>query len=273
MDKTFTTDQPVNLFVEIGKGTVELTATDTTESHVSVTGEGADDVHVEMRGTELSVVAPRQRAGFFKSEPDLHVRVTVPTGSEVGVRTGSADITGEGSWGTTQVKTGSGEIRFDRIDASAVMVTGSGDVALDDVSGELRAKSGSGDISVGRVDGSATITTGSGDIEIGHTGGATVAKTGSGDLRLASADHDVSFTTGSGEARVDRFARGRLTLKGASGDVEVGIPSGTPVWTDISTVTGRIRSDLQPTGAPEEGADHVELRAKTASGDIVLHQL
>ena len=273
MEQTFTTEHPVRLYVEIGKGEVELTATDTTESVVTVTGEGAEDVSVELNGDELSIVAPRQRSGFFRSEPDLHVEVTVPTGSECAVKTGSADVTGEGTWGTTQVKTGSGEIRFDRIDASTVMVTGSGDVELDEVSGELRAKTGSGDISVGRVVGAANLTSGSGDIEIGHTSGATVAKTGSGDLRLASADHDVSFSTGSGEARVDRFARGRLTVKGASGDVAVGIPAGTPVWTDISTVTGRIRSNLASTGAPEEGADHVELRAKTASGDIVLNQL
>ena len=61
--------------------------------------------------------------------------------------------------------------------------------------------------------------------------------------------------------------------KGASGDVRVGIPSGLPVWTDLSTVSGSIRSSLEGAGQPAEGQDHVELRAKTVSGDIVLTQI
>jgi len=64
--------------------------------------------------------------------------------------------------------------------------------------------------------------------------------------------------------------RGRVSAKGASGDVVVGIPAGVPVWTDITTVSGRIRLDLQGAGQPEEGQDHVELRARTVSGDVVL---
>ena len=53
----------------------------------------------------------------------------------------------------------------------------------------------------------------------------------------------------------------------------VGIPAGTPVWTDVSTVSGSIRSSLEGAGQPAEGEDHVELRAKTVSGDIVLTQI
>ena len=64
--------------------------------------------------------------------------------------------------------------------------------------------------------------------------------------------------------------RGRITAKGASGDIAIGVVAGVPVWTDITTVSGQIRSDLQGAGQPEEGQDHVEVRAKTVSGDIVL---
>jgi hypothetical protein len=46
-----------------------------------------------------------------------------------------------------------------------------------------------------------------------------------------------------------------------------------PVWTDIATVSGEIRSNLTGAGKPEDGADHVELRAKTVSGDIVLTEI
>jgi len=81
------------------------------------------------------------------------------------------------------------------------------------------------------------------------------------------------MATGSGDFLLDHAKRGRITAKGASGDVVVGIPTGVPVWTDLTTVSGRIRSSLEGAGQPDEGQDHVELRAKTVSGDIVLNQV
>ena len=82
----------------------------------------------------------------------------------------------------------------------------------------------------------------------------------------------MSFSTGSGDLQVGTAHRGRLTAKGASGDIRIGVPGGLPVWTDISTVSGEIRSDLVGAGEPAEGADRLEIRAKTVSGDIDLRQ-
>ena len=107
-------------------------------------------------------------------------------------------------------------------------------------------------------------------MRLASSNGQTVVKTGSGDLEVGESTLDVSLTTGSGDLVVDRAHRGRVSVKGASGDVRVGIPAGVPVWTDITTVTGAIRSGLTGAGEPEQGADHVEVRARTVSGDIVL---
>ena len=103
--------------------------------------------------------------------------------------------------------------------------------------------------------------------------GKTVVKTGSGDLSVGAAHDDTSFSTGSGDVSIDLVDRGRLTVKGASGDVTIGVKAGVPVWTDITTVSGTIRSDLQGAGQPQEGQDHIEVRAKTVSGDIALSEV
>jgi len=95
-------------------------------------------------------------------------------------------------------------------------------------------------------------------------------KTGSGDLEVGESSNDVSMSTGSGNLVVNRAHRGRVTAKGASGDVRIGIPAGVPVWTDITTVSGAIRSQLTGAGEPQPGQDHVEVRARTVSGDVVL---
>jgi len=120
---------------------------------------------------------------------------------------------------------------------------------------------------------SVAVSTGSGDVEIAHAAGPTVVKTGSGDLKVVEAQDDISLTTGSGDLLIGTAQRGRLTAKGASGDVRVGIPAGDPVWTDLSTLSGEIHSNLRGAGEPREGADHVELRAKTVSGDILLTEV
>lgn len=268
----FETLRPVSLYVELGKGSVEVEATDTTESHVTITGRDADHVVVDQDGDEISIVAPRQRTGFLSGDPTVHVVVSVPTGSDLAVKTGSADVTTTGSLGSARVRSGSGDVSLETVDVATVE-TGSGEVHLGSVGGDLRVKSGSGDVHVGRAASALSVSTGSGDVEVGATAGPTLVKTGSGDLKVTEAGSDVSLSTGSGDLVVTRAVRGRFTVKGASGDVRIGIPGGIPVWTDISTLTGRIHSTLEGAGQPEEGADHVEVRAVTVSGDVLLQQL
>jgi len=270
----FETHRPVDLYVELGKGNLTVRATETTGTEVVLTGRDADQVEVHQDGDQISVIAPKLRSGVFGGDRDrLDVTVTLPNGSNLATRTGSADVTVEGEIGSGRVKTGSGDLSVELLTGPSEISTGSGDVRVDESRAELRIKSGSGDVDVARAAGSLAASTGSGDVEIGSAGGAVVVKTGSGDLDIAVARDDVSFMTGSGDMHVRRTHRGRITIKGASSDVQLGIPAGTPVWTDISTVSGSIHSDLNGAGQPEEGADHVEVRAKTVSGDIVLTEV
>lgn len=268
----FDTPQPVDLFVEIGKGLIDITATETTESHVEISGRDAEQVTVRCDGRKLTIVGPRQR-GLFGADSRLDVHLTVPTDSTAVVRTGSADTTVRGRIGTGQFKSGSGDVRLEAVGGPLLVESGSGNIYAESAADALRVKSGSGDVVIGASPGTASISTGSGDVRMGSSAGQTVVKTGSGDLEVGDSTDDVSLATGSGDLVVARAHRGRISAKGASGDVRVGIPAGIPVWTDITTVTGDIRSNLNGAGKPEEGSDHVEVRARTVSGDIVLAEV
>jgi Putative adhesin len=267
----FETHQPVDLYVEFGKGHATIQFTDTTETTVRVEGNGADEVMVEQSGNAIRVVEPR-RSGFLRDHA-LRVDVTVPSDSNPTVRTGSADIELAGRAGTGQLRSGSGDVRVEEAGSDLLVETGSGDISVGRTQGSLRSKSGSGDIQVGEVDGQVSISTGSGDVSIDVSRGAASVKTGSGDMRFGDAYGDVQGSTGSGDFTLDRVHQGKVTAKGASGDVKVGVPAGVPIWTDLTTVTGAIRSSLQGAGEPTEGQPHVELRAKTVSGDIVLTEV
>jgi DUF4097 and DUF4098 domain-containing protein YvlB len=272
MNQHFHTPHPVELYVELGRGRIAVTATETDESTVTVSGERADEVVVEHRDDRLTVVGPRQTGFLGGSTPRLDVTITVPTSSTLTVKAGSADTQATGSYAGVWASSGSGDVTVDVVDGVADLQSGSGDVKAAEIRGDGRIKSGSGDVDVRRTGSALTVSTGSGDVRIGTTGGALAIKTGSGDVRVGESGDDVSFSTGSGDLEVDVARRGRLLAKGASGDVHIGIPAGTPVWTDISTVTGRVSSDLQGVGEPAEGQDHVEIRTKSASGSITLQQ-
>jgi DUF4097 and DUF4098 domain-containing protein YvlB len=270
-DYRFETHSPVNLVVEISKGNVNITCTDTTESTVVVEGKHADEVIVEQRGDSISVIEPSR--GRIFGDNALHVDVTVPTGSNPAVRTGSADIQLEGNAGHAQLRSGSGDCTVETIEGHLLVETGSGEIRVGGVQGNLKVKSGSGDVEIGDASGTTSVSTGSGDVSVETAHGNTVVKTGSGDLSVEETHGDTSFSTGSGDVSIDHVHRGKVTVKGASGDVSIGIARGVPVWTDITTVSGTIRSELQGAGQPGEGQDHIEVRAKTVSGDIALSEV
>lgn len=268
-EHAFDTPGPIQLFVELGKGALQVRASETTVTRVALQGRDADQVVVEQHGARLTVVAPRQR-GLFGGDASLRIEVTVPSGSDVAARTGSADLSLEGDVGCGTLRSGSGDLRAASLAGPSVLETGSGDIHVDDAAGDLRAKSGSGQITLGRTAAAVVVSTGSGDVTIAHASGPTAVKTGSGDLRVSESHTDVSLSTGSGDLAIGAAHRGKVNVKGASGDVRIGIPPGVPVWTDITTVSGEIRSAIGGTGAPAEGQPYVELRAKTISGDVVL---
>jgi DUF4097 and DUF4098 domain-containing protein YvlB len=272
MQKSFTTPDPVALHVELGAGTVSIEAADTGESTVEVNGPRAEEFVVELSGRNLAVIGPRGRLIGIGS--DSHgVRVVVPSSSDVSTKTGSADTETSGALGTVTLRTGSGDIEVARADGPMMVESGSGDVRCHEAGAAVRIKSGSGDIDLGDVRGNTGISTGSGDVVIGVAHETTVVKTGSGDLELKRAESDVSLTTASGDLVIRHAPRGRITAKNVSGDVRIGIPAGTPVWTDVNTVTGDVASQLESVGKPADGQDFVELRATTVSGDVHLVQV
>jgi hypothetical protein len=271
MEHTFNTPAPVTLYVELGAGRLSADAAQVDQTTVQITGPRAEEFTVTRHGDKIAVLSPHGR--FFGWGESHQVRVTVPTGSGLSTKMGSADTSATGTFGLIALKSGSGDIAIEKAGGPVVIESGSGDIKGHQLSAEVRIKSGSGDIDLRDLRGKTGISTGSGDVVLGLVRGTTVIKTGSGDLKVERAEADVSLATASGDLTIGSAPCGKVTAKNVSGDVRVGIPAGTPVWTDVSTVTGSLRNNLASTGKPAEGQPHVELRASTVSGDIVLRQV
>jgi len=272
MERSFETPHPIELYVECHSGRVTITAADVARTDVTVTGKHADEFVVERRDDQIQVVAPRSGMGFLVGGGQrADVAVVMPAQGTLTVKTGSADAEILGPIAGVWANTGSGDLAVELVDGVAELQSGSGAIRVVELRGETRIKSGSGDVSI-RQCADLVVSTGSGDVRIESVGGRLVVKTGSGDVQVGEATDDLSLSTGTGDLDVEVARKGRFVLKGASGDVRIGIPAGTPVWTDITTISGRVRSDLTPVGAPVEGQDHLEIRATSASGDITLQQ-
>jgi DUF4097 and DUF4098 domain-containing protein YvlB len=277
----FPTPTPPRLTIEFRSGSIDIRSDDVDETTIELRGRRDNEATnrliaettIEQRGDDIVVLVPKRSGGIFGRSTDLLLSVTAPRSTALAIESGSADITAEGDFGTTDIDTGSGDMGIGHIAGSARLRSGSGDVRVDTIDSDVDVSSGSGDVQLGSVGGSVTAQTGSGDIRLGSGGKALEVKTGSGDVRVGDAPDWVSAKTGSGDVSIDSVRRGEVSARTASGDIRAGVPAGTPAWLDVRTISGRVSSDLQATDEPSGGEDSVRLQLESVSGDIALVKL
>ena len=182
----------------------------------------------------------------------LVVTVWAPPGSRVTARTGAGDVVVRGRAGRATVRTGAGTATAADVDGDADVTTGSGDVVL------------------GAVGGRARIRTGSGTVRVGAVAGATDIKAGSGDVRIGEVHADVGVRTGTGAVSVADASAGRLDLTTGSGGLTIGVHAGVLAELDLSSGSGRARSELDVRQTAPGRDPVLWLRGRTASGDVLV---
>lgn len=269
MEHTFTTASAPTVHVELGAGSLRIIAAATDTTQVAVTGPDADRVEVQQLRDHISIVAPRQRLGFLGEEHEAHVEVTAPSGARLVAKLGSADTSAEGELTEVALRAASGDVDLATVLGNCQIGVGSGDITLHSA-GTASLKSASGSVRIGTITGSLAVSTGSGEVSVEQLGKEAVVKTGSGSLAVERGDGSLIYATGSGDLRIGAVPRGKVVANTASGDARIGVPPGTPVWADLNSLTGAVRSDLASAGRPGPGQEHVELRVTSVSGDIDL---
>jgi DUF4097 and DUF4098 domain-containing protein YvlB len=233
--ETFQTPEPPSLRVSIPSGSVRIEAIETGETKVELSGPNEEEARIEMRRNEIVIEVERKK--LFGSRGDWRLVVTAPNGTEVDAQGASADIDCRG--------------RF-------------GDVAVD---------SASGDVSIGHVDGRFEVNTASGDVEVDFVGDNARVNSASGDVTIGEAQHDVKVRTASGDVQLRSVVRGKVDVQSASGDVEVGIRSGSTVYIDASSMSGDMTSELGISDTPPASdGPAVDFRARTMSGDVTVRR-
>ncbi len=227
----FPTSDAVDLQVRVPAGDVTVRAVATQTATVTLTGaeRTLDATRVEFDQGALSVIVPDRLA--LGRLGDLDVKVEVPEGSSCLVHTASADVRCTGELSAFDVHTASGDVSAERVNGLARVHTASGDVYVGEAA-EADLESASGDVSAGSVTGPATVSTASGDVRIAAASG------------------------------------NRTEAKSASGDIIVGVPPGIGVYLDLSTLSGTVRSELEPTEDTGGAGTTMTLSCRTLSGDV-----
>jgi DUF4097 and DUF4098 domain-containing protein YvlB len=234
--ETFHTPGEVGLRIRIPAGRVDVETVEGEETRVELSSDESveEAATIAARGGEVVVEVEERRLLFLRTSPQVSVRITCPPGTRLELKGVSTDFDVRGRFGPAEVK------------------TVSGDVALGRVQGDLVVKTVSGDVVVEAVAGRSTVQTVSGDVRLDDSGGPVTGQTVSGDMRFGS------------------VTEGAVTLKSVSGDMLVGIRSGSSLWVDAKSVSGDTSSELEVGDLPPEGdgGPLVELRATAMSGDI-----
>lgn len=288
--QTFQTPNPVKLRVGIPKGRVKVIAEETAETRIELVAINGDEIartwieeaEISQVGDEITVrvhqpwrhgmdlggaIEALLSAATMGVGGSIEATVHVPLGSAANLTTGSGTIETAGRLGEVSAGSGSGAIRLD-ICADARARTGSGEISITSTPGSVDAKTGSGRVIVGKVGGNASITTGSGSSVLAEVAGEAKVTTGSGHIEVGRAGDALEVFTAAGKIDIGRVDHGRVRAKTVSGKVTVGVAKGTAAHLDVTTMSGRVRSELEPGAAPAEGEPQVELVISTLSGNI-----
>jgi len=140
---------------------------------------------------------------------------------------------------------------------------------VEEVTGPADVYAASGGVRIGAA-GTLDVHTASGDIRVAHATGDTDAHTASGSITIGVADASVRARTASGDVEIGEVSDGRVDAHTASGNVRVGVRAGVAVRLDLSTASGRARSELPVEDAPPPGGATLHVRARAASGNVLV---
>ena len=276
----FDTPEPITATVDLVVGDIRVTASDRTDTVVDVrpSNPGAEldvraaaETRVELTDGRLLVKAPRQPVlGLFGKSGSVDVEILLPAGSHLHGDASAAAFRTAGRLGPCRVKTSAGDIYLEStgpLDASSpggALIAGS-------VAGNASV-SASGELHIDEIRGDAVLKNLNGHTRIGSVTGDLKARAANGDIVVGRAGAGVSASSANGDVRIGEVTAGSVSIKTANGELEVGVPAGTAAYLDLNTTFGNVHNRLDATTAPGQGERTVEVRARTAYGDIIIRR-
>ena len=276
---TFDTPEPITAQIDVVHGDVRVRAGGDGRTVVTVepsdAGDGedrkaAEQTRVEYASGRLLIRTPKLRSWLPRTGGgSVDVTIELPPGSHLHGTGSLTDIHAEGSLDEVRIKLGIGRVEVESAETLTVK-NGTGDIVAEHAGGHAEIATGSGEIRLRRLAGTGVIKNSNGDTWVGEAHDDLRIVSANGDIAVDHARAPVSAKTANGSVRLGEVERGAVVLEAHIGDLEVGIPAGTPAYLDVKATAGRVRNALEASGAPDPSAESVEVRARTTVGDVVI---
>jgi hypothetical protein len=276
----YQTPASIDVIIEIEAADVRITAADRTDTTVEVLPrdaakqsevEAAGQIAVDYADGTLRVIGPKHTFDFSRRSRWVTVSIEVPSGSTVAAKLGAGDVRCAGRLGETRVKTGAGNISAAHT-GPLHADTGAGHLTAERIDGDADLRTGTGRIQVGTVGGDAIVKSANGDTTVDTITGTLRVRSANGEIRVESAAAGVDAKTSNGAIRLGEVRTGAIVLGTGNGDLDIGIAEGAAAWLEVNTGFGRVRNELTDAAGPGDADRTVEVRGRTAYGDITVHR-
>jgi DUF4097 and DUF4098 domain-containing protein YvlB len=292
-DRTLRVTGNVNLQVETGSGSIDVTTGNSNE--VKVIGRIYANEwfggNAEERVKRLESNPPIQQSGNdirighiddpeLKHNISISYELVVPANTQLHSSTGSGSQSISGIAGPLETNTGSGSLKLFSIGSAVRAHTGSGSIEINGAKGSVYARTGSGSIHATDVAGGFDGETGSGHLVLDQSApGSVRAETGSGGLELRNVHGSLQAQAGSGNIKAEGEATGEWNVHTGSGSVELRLPQNASFDLNAHTGSGSINLSYPVTvqgsiGRKEVrgkvGGGGVPVEVQTGSGNILI---
>jgi len=272
LSKTFTVQPGGHLVVEVDRGSIEITTSDTTEVKIEVERKvtressskatelfSAHEVTFDQDGNRVEVHAKFKKEWFqiFNSAAqhlEVRYRVAVPQRFNLDLRTSAGGISSTDIEGTVKARTAGGGLNFGAVRGEMDGATSAGGIELQSATGRVGVRTSGGSIVLGEMGAETSAETSAGSIHIKKAAAKLTATTHGGSLELGELVGPARVETSAGSITVER-AKAQLTAITHGGRIEAGELGGPA---ELVTSAGEIKVK----------AAHDTLVARTSGGGV-----
>ncbi|WIM99745.1 DUF4097 family beta strand repeat-containing protein [Actinoplanes oblitus] len=275
----FDTPLSIDVTIELGVGNVAVVASDRVDTVVRVEPadrtdesdvQAAEQVRVDYADGQLTITGPKRIFDFSRKTRAVDVLLELPADSRINAHMWMGDVRTSGRLGACRFKT-TGNVRLERT-GPLRLHTGAGHITAGRIGGDAEISTGTGTVQVGTVDGAVEVKNSNGDTTIDVAGGDVRVRNANGAIAIDRAGAGIDAKTSNGAIRLGEVVRGQIQVGTATGDMEIGIATGTAAYLELTTGYGRVHNELDTAAQPASTDTTVEVRGRTSYGDIVIRR-
>lgn len=279
----FQTPEPIAANVVVQVGSVQVIASRRDDTTVVVNPsdpskpldvEAAKKTEVDLSAERRLVVKAPKPGGIVGAVlgkyGSVDVTIELPEESEIDVSNGVGDVRIDGRVTETRVKAGAGAVHVDET-TTVDLTTGAGNLSLNVARGGARLTA-AGEMRIGRVEANAVVKNMNGKTSIEEVSGHLRIKAANGDISIGTTHSVVVAKTDNGSIEIGEVKAGSVNVETGAGSLAIGVREGPAAWVDARTKFGRVDNSLEHTENPGPSEGTVEIRARSAFGDIGIHR-